>query len=63
MLDEKGINPWILLLKLVGNHFGENKHTFTGVDYISYYKSLVEEYGVECEVIFSNDCKTILNYT
>ena len=65
MLDEKGINPWtdVLTEAEFRNHFGENKHTFTGVDYISYYKSLVEEYGVECEVIFSNDCKTILNYT
>src|SRR5690606_5671247 len=43
--------------------FGHNKHTFTGVDYIDYYKSLTEEYGVECEVIFSNNPKTILDYT
>ncbi|MBO3437565.1 coenzyme F420-0:L-glutamate ligase, partial [Clostridium botulinum] len=43
--------------------FGEVKHTFTGVDYVEYYKSLIEEYGVECEVIFSNNPKTILNYT
>lgn len=65
MLDQKGINPWtdVLTEAEFRTHFGENKHTFTGVDYISYYKSLVEEYGVECEVIFSNDCKTILNYT
>lgn len=65
MLDEKGVNPWtdVLTENEFRNLFGENKHTFTGVDYIAYYKSLVEEYGVECEVIFSNDPKTILNYT
>lgn len=65
ILDEKGINPWtdVLTESEFRSHFGENKHTFTGVDYIAYYKSLVEEYGVECEVIFSNDPKTILNYT
>lgn len=64
-LDEKGINPWtdVLTEKQFREHFGYNKHTFTGVDYIDYYKSLVEEYGVECEVIFSNDPKTILDYT
>lgn len=64
-LDEKGINPWtdVLTEKQFRDHFGYNKHTFTGVDYIDYYKSLVEEYGVECEVIFSNNPKTILNYT
>ncbi|MBU8881234.1 coenzyme F420-0:L-glutamate ligase [Bacillus sp. FJAT-29790] len=65
MLDEKGVNPWtdILSEKQFRDHFGYNKHTFTGVDYIDYYKSLVEEYGVECEVIFSNNPKTILDYT
>ena len=65
MLDEKGINPWtdVLTEKEFRGHFGYNKHTFTGVDYIDYYKSLVEEYGIECEVIFSNSPKTILDYT
>ena len=43
--------------------FGYNKHQFTGVDYIEYYKSLVEDCGKECEVIFSNNPKTILEYT
>ncbi|MBM6859215.1 coenzyme F420-0:L-glutamate ligase [Clostridium saudiense] len=65
VLDEKGVNPWtdVLTETEFRNLFGYNKHTFTGVDYIEYYKSLIEEYGIECEVIFSNDCKTILNYT
>jgi len=64
-LDEKGVNPWtdVLTEKQFRELFGHNKHTFTGVDYIDYYKSLVEEYGVECEVIFSNNPKTILEYT
>lgn len=65
LLDEKGVNPWtdVLTESEFRNLFGYNKHTFTGVDYIEYYKSLIEEYGIECEVIFSNDCRTILNYT
>ncbi|AJS59778.1 coenzyme F420-0:L-glutamate ligase [Paenibacillus sp. IHBB 10380] len=65
MLDEKGVNPWtdVLTEQQFRDHFGYNKHTFTGVDYIDYYKSLVEEYGVSCEVIFSNNPKTILDYT
>lgn len=65
VLDDKGVNPWtdVLTEQEFRNLFGYNKHTFTGVDYIDYYKSLVEEYGVECEVIFSNNPKTILNYT
>lgn len=65
LLDEKGVNPWtdVLTESEFRNHFGYNKHTFTGVDYIDYYKSLITEYGAECEIIFSNNPKTILNYT
>lgn len=65
ILDEKGVNPWtdVLTEKQFRDYFGYNKHTFTGVDYIDYYKSLIEEYGVECEVVFSNNPKTILDYT
>ncbi len=65
MLDEKGVNPWtdVLTEKQFRDHFGYEKHTFTGIDYIDYYKSLVEEYGVECEVVFSNNPRTILDYT
>lgn len=65
MLDEKGINPWtdVLDLKRFRELFGNIRHTFTGIDYIDYYKSLVEESGAECEVIFSNNPRTILEYT
>ncbi|MET3289771.1 UNVERIFIED_CONTAM: F420-0:gamma-glutamyl ligase [Brevibacillus sp. OAP136] len=65
MLDEKGINPWtdVLSEQQFREYFGYEKHTFTGIDYIDYYKSLIEEYGVECEVLFSNNPKTILEYT
>lgn len=65
LLDEKGINPWtdVLTEEEFRQHFGYQKHTFTGVDYIDYYKSLVEEFGVECEFVFSQKPKTILKYT
>ena len=64
-LDEKGINPWtdVLTEAEFRGHFGYNKHTFTGVDYIEYYKELIIEQGAEVEVIFSNNAKTILDYT
>lgn len=64
-LDERGINPWtdVLTEQQYRDHFGYSKHTFTGVDYIDYYKSIVEETGIPCEVIFSNQPKTILEYT
>jgi len=65
VFDEKEINPWtdVLTEKDFRNAFGYTKHPFTGIDYIDYYKSLIEEYGTECEIIFSNNPKTILNYT
>lgn len=64
-LDEKGINPWTDVLdeKQFRELFGYNKHTFTGVDYIEYYKELIANEGAECEVIFSQKPKTILEYT
>ncbi|WP_153731123.1 coenzyme F420-0:L-glutamate ligase [Sporosarcina obsidiansis] len=64
-LDEKGVNPWtdVLTEAEFRAHFGDNKHPFTGVDYIEYYKSLMDEFGVEHEVIFSNNARTILDYT
>lgn len=64
-LDAKGVNPWtdVLTEKEFRNYFGYSKHTFTGIDYIDYYKSLISECGVECEVIFSNNPATILDYT
>jgi len=64
-LDDKGINPWTdtLTENEFIKFFGYNKHPFTGIDYIDYYKSIVESYGTECQIIFSNDPKAILNYT
>jgi len=64
-LDEKNINPWTDVLTEADfrANFGYKKHTFTGVDYIDYYKSIIEAEGASCEVIFSNQPKTILSYT
>lgn len=64
-LDEKGINPWtdVLTEKEFREHFGYQKHPFTGVDYIEYYRSIVEDEGATCEIIFSNNAATILQYT
>ena len=43
--------------------FGENKHEFTGVDYVAYYEQLIKDCGAEVEIIFANHAQTILNYT
>ncbi|HLR11673.1 MAG TPA: coenzyme F420-0:L-glutamate ligase [Sporosarcina sp.] len=65
MLDEKGINPWtdVLTEEVFRHHFGYNKHAFTGIDYIEYYKSIAAEFNTEIEFIFSNKAETILDYT
>jgi len=64
-LDEAGINPFsdVLTKEKYRELFGENKHQFTGIDYVDYYSQLIEESGAEVEVIFSNNAKTILDYT
>ena len=64
-LDEAGINPYsdVLTLEKYRELFGENKHEFTGVDYVDYYASIIKEAGAEVEVIFANQAKTILDYT
>ncbi|MBQ4573853.1 MAG: coenzyme F420-0:L-glutamate ligase [Clostridia bacterium] len=64
-LDESGVNPYsdVLTVERYREFFGENKHTFTGVDYVDYYTSLIREEGAEAEVIFANNPKVILDYT
>lgn len=64
-LDEAGINPYsdVLSLEKYRELFGENKHEFTGVDYVQYYGDIVREAGAEVEIVFANQAKTILDYT
>ena len=64
-LDAKGVNPYsdVLTLEKYRELFGYKVHEFTGVDYINYYKELIEQCGAECEIIFSNNPRAILKYT
>ena len=63
-IDEAGINPYsdVLSLEKYRELFGENKHPFTGVDYVEYYGDLIRSCGTEVEIVFANQAKTILNY-
>ena len=65
LLDGSGINPYTDVLSVAEyrKHFGNAKHTFTGVDYVDYYASLIEEEGAEAEVIFANHPEAIVDYT
>ena len=64
-LDEAGVNPYsdVMSLEKYRELFGVNLHPFTGVDYVDYYKSIIEEAGAETEIIFANQPKAILAYT
>ena len=64
LLDAKGVNPYsdVLSQEKFEALFGKSKHTFTGMDYVNYYKGIIEEEGAEAEVIFSNNPRTILDY-
>ena len=64
-LDEAGVAPWrdVLTEARYRELFGIVKHPFTGVDYIEYYRSLIEGEGAEAEIILANDPKAILAYT
>ena len=64
-LDEAGVNPYsdVLSLEKYRELFGENRHPFTGVDYVAYYSDLIRECGAEVEVIFANNPRVILDYT
>lgn len=63
-LDDAGINPYsdVLTLEQYRRLFGENKHEFTGVDYVQYYGDIIKECGAEVEIIFANQPKAILDY-
>ena len=64
-LDEAGVNPYsdVLTLERYRELFGENRHPFTGVDYVSYYGDLVRECGAEVEILLANRPQAILAYT
>ena len=64
-LDEAGINPYsdVLTLAKYRELFGDNKHEFTGVDYVEYYSKLITDENCDVEIIFANNCKEILKYT
>ena len=64
-LDAKDINPYSDVLTESRFHelFGDPIHEFTGINYIKEYRNLIEKQGCECEIIFANQAKAILDYT
>lgn len=70
LIDEEKLNNFqsftpydILSLEDFKIFFGNNYHKFTGIDYVEYYKQLIENEGCKCEIIFSNKPQSILTET
>lgn len=64
VLDDSGVNPYtdVLTLEEYRKAFGYIKHPFTGVDYVDYYKGLIEEEGAEAEIVFANHPEAIVKF-
>ena len=42
--------------------FGSPVHPFTGVNYLDFYRQVIEEEGAKATFLFSNDCRYIASY-
>lgn len=64
-LDAADVNPYtdVLSLERYRELFGDNRHPFTGMDYVAYYEEVIKAEGAEVEIIFANDARAILKYT
>ena len=62
LLEDSGINPYsdVLTEEEYRKAFGYALHPFTGVDYVDYYKKLIEECGCEAEILFANQAEAVL---
>ncbi len=65
VLDDSGVNPYsdVLTADAFEARFGTSRHPFTGMDYIRYYRQLIEEEGAEAEIVLANRPEAILAYT
>lgn len=65
LLYKYNINPWdnVLSEEEYNKYFGKELHIFTGVNYVQYFKKIIESQGAEAQIIFSNKATSILQYT
>ena len=65
LLYKYNIDPWgkVLSEEEYNKYFGNEVHIFTGMNYVKYFRELIENEGCEAEIIFSNRATTILDYT
>lgn len=64
-LIDAGVNPYtdVFTEESFVSFFGEPCHPFTGVNYLQYYRSLIEEEGAEAVILLANDPTAVLQYT
>ncbi len=64
LLEKYNINPYgeVLEEKEYMKYFGNEVHIFTGVNYVTYYKELVEKENCEVKFIFTNKAKDVIKY-
>jgi hypothetical protein len=64
-LFDAGVNPYTDTFTEAEftARFGEPRHPFTGVNYLAYYRSLIEEEGAEAVILLGNDPAAVLPYT
>jgi len=61
LLYDMDLNPWRdgLTLARYRELFGAPVHSVTRMDYVAYYKEIVENSGAECEITFNNNIAKI----
>ncbi len=64
-LFDTGVNPYtdVFTESEFVAKFGDPVHPFTGVNYLAYYRSLIEEEGSEAVILLANDPTAILRFT
>ena len=65
LIEKYNLNPYVDVLneEQYRKYFGEEIHIFTGVNYVNYFKELVNNENCEIEFVFSNRPDVILDYT
>ena len=65
LLYKTSINPYTEVLNEAKftSLFGHSTHQFTGVNYVDYFREIIEGEDCEVEFIFANNPRAILDYT
>ncbi len=65
LLEKYNINPYgkVLEEEEYQKYFGKETHIFTGINYVNYYRELVQNENCEVKFIFTNKAKEALNYS